>query len=51
MPPPWPRHVKEDIVMMIFHLLHIKKKVSNQVSLNSPFIGIILVYNMLSRRR
>jgi len=29
MPPPWPRHVKEDIVMMTFHLFHIKTKVNN----------------------
>jgi hypothetical protein len=51
MPPPWPRHVKEDIAMMTFHLFHIKTKVSNQVPLNSPFLGATFVYNMLLRRR
>jgi hypothetical protein len=29
MPPPWPRHVKEDIMMMTFHLFQIKTKVNN----------------------
>jgi hypothetical protein len=38
-------------MMMTFHLLHIKTKVSNQVSLNSPFLGTTLVSNMLLRRR
>ncbi len=51
MPPPWPRHVKEDITMMTFHLFHIKTKVSNHVSLKFPFLGAILMYNILLRRR
>jgi hypothetical protein len=29
MPPPWPRHVKKDKMMMTFHLFHIKTKVIN----------------------
>jgi hypothetical protein len=38
-------------VMMISHLLHIKTKVNDHVSLNSPFLKTTIVYNMLPRRR
>jgi hypothetical protein len=54
MPPPWCRHVKEDICIINsdddFSLTPHKNKVTNQVGLNSPFLRTILMCNMLPRR-
>jgi hypothetical protein len=51
MPPQWPRFAKQKDICIIssdedFSLTLKNARISNQVSLNFPFLGVVFVYNL-----